>query len=1300
MKLSHKTEAWTPAASKENPLGETEDLRGATSKGDSHSNTSKADNHPKGVSRFEANHTNTIGETSGVSAQQTGNRRERISQRRSPKEKEREKSDTRTDDETSPDHFGGKEEISDDCVSEPSRRKSTPRSEAWHSPGGGAFLRKSHSPKTRKHQGASKQGPRQLKKAGQIQDSVFDAFAHEAGKADSRKDKKKDDEPTPQELFLMRLKEMKYQHERSLAWILGTYYWGRAVHTHSFVIHGLLQRLRESGLVIQITNQPALVIGACYCACNLLTVDLLAPCAWIDSETLETPFFDQLLPFDLTEGRPNYIHADHDYAVYTSRQAHFTPYQHIEKYYETQMEPTLAAHVFSRYDDYRVENDLIFSDLSIGAVVKPSRVFTEVTFATATQNVLSNALMPNYARYNPYYLTMAILSLYSENNVLHQMRMIYGNRRHTFDDKTLEAVSGMKIGSNAMSLDTARENYQDRIKPAVGRAVSEVKVRFEELSEKIRDLHDKDDPDDDFEGNDSESADVSMTDSIGEEDLQPSLWERMNSWGAQNEVFFFEALQDVSSQLEAVFDVESETLPTPLTKEQEKEEEELLVVDISGPATILITQEEPKADDKSVFDTIVEYCESITDPIVDIATPHIASVASSTVGKVGFVLGSGTSRYFATKGRTPLMTLGKFIQYQELMAECVQRDLLLEIPTILNNTNLIARRGLEVPTLLLSSTPILEPSGFVEGPIFVTWQETHQHLPDGEIMDFDTYGKQLVYDQSRIAIEETDDSPLPPGNFSEVYYGLYLRKARCYNQTHTLITMKQRFGKTIPKPVDSVVWKFRTFCDHLIVPELDPRHEDQIVDRDEYFTYVCKMPTSSQKKHMDYFDLRVQPNFLLDSVLYDAYFVKYDEVIIDRKSRGIINPPPSLFYDLVVWTTAIKDALKRKLFNQVLDHPEFEVFLTYGADLTSAQKSDWFTRAHELVRTATKYTACVLVGGDDNLCLVGRNGTVHSWESDVSACDQSHNSALVAVMLNVLEKMGLPEHIRDLWRSTYKRPLRVKNRWKVFFHKMQLHTGHPQTSVANTILVGIMAIYFCVFGRDAEGAVFVDFVRKLAEELGMNWKVQWNDNPLDSTFHKGFWVPSGQLSEYQWLPLPSCLWKAFKIRTDSYIGHEELLLRMAFNLYQRILSPQVTIVRNMAKAQFTHIMRLLDYDVKNDPTFANISVGYFETSPRMIDFIERASVGKGGEVDKEVVGMAWDCEPYWDVASERAFCRRRYGDPTDEFVSWAEKWDGSFGAYYGYDFHSWIIRDYGVDAEGFEARCEEEILMAVPNYEF
>lgn len=246
---------------------------------------------------------------------------------------------------------------------------------------------------------------------------------------------------------------------------------------------------------------------------------------------------------------------------------------------------------------------------------------------------------------------------------------------------------------------------------------------------------------------------------------------------------------------------------------------------------------------------------------------------------------------------------------------------------------------------------------------------------------------------------------------------------------------------------------------------------------------------------------------------------------------------------------------------------DVDVYFSYGADMDHAQKSRWRTLVHERMQGTQNFTCYILVGGDDNVCFCGRQGKYWAWESDVTACDQSHSGPLVGVMLSVLRGLGITEGLILYLRRTYTRAIRISG-IKVQFKKPQLHTGHPQTSVANSFLVGLISIYLmvtCPAKLHFSALEFEKFAFNQASLLGMCWKVESHEDFSLATFHKGCWLRVQDA--FLWMNLPSTVWKMGKARTNCRIPKDQMALRLAFNCYQKLISPQFSVVTTIAHRQ-------------------------------------------------------------------------------------------------------------------------------------
>jgi len=501
-------------------------------------------------------------------------------------------------------------------------------------------------------------------------------------------------------------------------------------------------------------------------------------------------------------------------------------------------------------------------------------------------------------------------------------------------------------------------------------------------------------------------------------------------------------------------------------------------------------------------------------------------------------------------------------------------------------------------------------------------------------------------DASRVSIEwQTDDCECFV--HSEVFHFVFFGIAgRCYDQNYLPLAIVSRLAREVKQPQPQQLVVLEQFVLESHWPQVIEFFDD-IDTEDELQLYIENMPSARQKYHREQFALQFLPGQPL-AKLFDSGFVKSDEIIASsNKGRIIINPPTDLFVRLAPMLRSLKTTLKNHLFHCVVNREQWRIFFSYGADLDARGKSLWRTRVVDLLNTR-KLTAVIIVGGDDNLCYVGNDRFLLSWESDVTACDQSHNAGLIHIMAQLLRQMGFDEWYIDRLLPSYHRPIQFKG-MRVTFNQPQLHTGHPQTSVCNTLVVGMLSIFlmdqfFAGLGDDLSPGVvckgllddFEKMAFRITSDLGMEWKIQVHEDANQSTFHKGFWVPChyGHY-DYQWLPLPSSVWKTFKLRTDRRLSEAEFWLRFLYVLYQKRSQPQIAQVARLYDQAFEQLVTLCNYEEFTPAVFKYLSQ----------DFQQRWAYR--GEVSENlgVPQYAADCnqDPWWDAQAVDEFMEKRYG---------------------------------------------------------
>lgn len=1090
--------------------------------------------------------------------------------------------------------------LSDHSPSDSSANVHNRRSREYSRPGGIKDQRKDQ-----KRRREDLKGTRGLKNAQAIAQSVFRDRAHQAGKRDAAKESR--EEMEPQEQFLTNIQQLQYAYVREFAFVLGTYFWNASLMTYSPAVLALLAKLRSSGYIYTLdATTPSLVIGMPQNE-NFDTylrdkTEYLLSSSW---EVEQVPFFDQVHSYEaymaLINSGVHLRHFDANFALFSSV-GRFAC-DSLPRFSSVQVSPTWVSKFFP---NLRNLHDQFFQDSMVRGLVRSNRVFSEVAITVAMQNLLTVDERPHYALFLPGFLNESVLCCYHANNALYEQRACFGNRRHVFDEKTLDAVSGFTIGSRGFSADLARSVFEQDIKPYIINLKDRILTTVEQFFEE-------------WEGPDSD-------------DPPP----RPPSSG----------FQERSSSDDDVSD-----------------DSEMLIIEEEEPSKNGIVP-----DPSSVVSRSSSSFPSFSDSgfrVNLIFQPLIEGVCLITYEFIPRCIGYDK------------VVLYDFVQR---VARNSQLALLLSTYTsqgipqyrkFFSTSNLWNLRGVTLQLELYQPQP--SHAVFESSPMQVTWQETVD-VNTGSFLGEAALHES--YDTDRISIQ--NEQIFSDTSFSEVYYYVFFHKARCFGQSYLLSAVKKRLGRPNQPYNKQLAVRFANFVGKLVFPTIVYENVTPVIERSIYLTFLAKMPALSRAKHLHYFDQLSDPSYILDIPATDGGFVKFDEVLLDPKGRMIINPPPALFYHMVAHLTEAKSALKREMFHNVGSN----LFFTYGADLDARGKSEWFSSVMARLGSSNSWSFYVLVGGDDNLILYGKGQTIHALESDVTACDQSHNEGLISAMISALEFMGSDCLFLELLRKSYYRPLRLRKETQVYFHQPQLHTGSPQTSLANTLVIGLISLYCCSIARDeqiCDPSRFGECVEELSRGLGMIWKVENSYNALHATFHKGFWVPCDcEFYTHQWLPLPSCIWKMAKIRTDSHIGHTELLTRLAFSCYQRLLQPNLSVVRLFAEKMFHQILRTLDQ--KEDQLIA-----YFD-SPRFAYYRERALLNHAGEIEP------WDisCSPKWTDDDVNDFIQHRYHIDLAPFETWVEQWDGSIGIYYGEQINTLIFRDYG-GLSDFESRCAAEI---------
>lgn len=469
---------------------------------------------------------------------------------------------------------------------------------------------------------------------------------------------------------------------------------------------------------------------------------------------------------------------------------------------------------------------------------------------------------------------------------------------------------------------------------------------------------------------------------------------------------------------------------------------------------------------------------------------------------------------------------------------------------------------------------------------------------------------------------------------SVVFYAVWIRPALCFGQDSTLVIQLTRYAKEVKTFTStSYAEDAATFREPLI----DARRPALTLE--EYGPYLENMPSRSRQRHMNWFKTKGKGDY--DVQVHCNGHTKADEKIGEAKGRAIINSPEDLFYRLVFALVALKEAFKREMFWPMRDVEGLTMWFTYGADLTATGKSEWFSH----IMRSSGDGIWVLVGGDDSLLVIRKSGLIWVFEGDVSMCDQSHNNHIVDVNCKALERAGVEDSAIEVFRASYRQPLKIKRKtvsgdicqWNIGFKKSQLHTGAPQTSVANTITVRDVLATFAVsivgFLDGSHTPVYLaQLLKEYAETVGMVWKVTVHNEMRYATFHKGFWIPVKD--HWQWIPLPSHVWKATCLRVDTRVPLPLIIDRMLFTMY------------NFLRNHLTHAARRVLYGLFKEMAVKQgwtHGVDFREIMRlRQPTYLDRLEKRKRDINAFEDLALPLYHHEEWDPADEKEFFDYRY----------------------------------------------------------
>lgn len=1078
--------------------------------------------------------------------------------------------------------------------------------------------------------------------------SMSEQKSREQGVLDAQKEMARLNEDEERDTFFETLLTIKDLHVQNLGYILASWFWQSRIMTTSYAVLGVLAQLRSLGLQYELSEDPEVVIGD---PSDYKPLFLIVG-AGIGSMG-QVPYYDQWMESTILEKYGFLVHRDHHHELlcHQNRIDNWPVHRVAQRFSGTTVDSGRLHDILFREKETR---KVLNQDLLVRSLLRASRCYSESIFSVAVQYIGDNANIPTYWVWRADFAVETVMAVLEENQTLFRTRLQFSNRSAFWDEKYLESFSGFTIAGRSFATETVINFFDDVVVPKARALKKKMKESIHDVQ---RDFHrrfdppDDDGPESDFPDFESDADD--SRDDIVSEEIYPSKAEQKMDEIAEK---VDQTIVQLSESFEELAPFEPETG----------------ALEVEHLVQLMCFH--------GAYETAGELARrGLCEAAVDLLEKMPYVPCHSLVSAYNHL----ADRYFYFPR---FVAFQRYIEIYERLSPYGAQDNCLSL-YVTTNQFASPRDPIHLPVSYFDHH-VENPRSAV-GICFTQAELGFYNDKTGECVPWRDHFASAVTIKAPDRIESdqlfsTEAAGLfQHGFISEVYYVNYFRPGLCFTKACLPSALITRLARPVPSATYKAKESLSRFRRAATWPKIQWEEESGIVDLETFSSYLVNMPSASRRKHLDHFIRRFSIVGVLTMPTSDSAFPKYDEILPSCKPRLIINPPSELFYQLVQVCTMLKCALKRKTIFKVFENRDHVIFFTYGADMTVRQKSEWFQKAcSKTADSRNKIVACFIVGGDDNACIMGINEVVFAWESDVTACDQSHNEVLVDNFVETCRDMGAPESSCKVLKDSYMRPIRL-NDVKIRFVKPQLHTGHPQTSFANTITVGEVCMSIIAdmkysslvesVREDGFFDVFANSVAQRAQNFGMIFKVQAHKRPLDVTFHKGHWVPANHPTlkrGHVWMPLPSCLWKATKIRTDSHISRKELLIRMAFNLYQRLIYPNHRIVREYCLKLFRTILSYLDLPSEvSEHHFGS----YVETHFRK--YFERASLNKAGEVADMDPFMSLEEGPFWDEASASEFLARRYRlCESDLFPG-----DGTFRGVRCAGWQAVICRDYGSD---------------------
>jgi len=288
-----------------------------------------------------------------------------------------------------------------------------------------------------------------------------------------------EEESKLQKLYVSAVKKIGCRHIRYLGLVLLDH-WNGSYYSESVALHELVNQLLVAGLKITLSHNPDIILG-------VIEADIEAPFHLLSYRVFpgdwDTPFYDQRITSQymtrvLTKC-PRVWWTDGDQMVLCDDGAEQCPRWRNGKRFDIINVPRSFAG--NLLPNAPTEERNFLSDDLIRVLIKPHRTFSEMSFGSQVQSVLSSVNRPTWAEWSPGALHDTLLAVNYENYMFFQDRCCYGDRRSKYDDVVVETLTGVRLGGWAVSFGMVKEVGDRYVQPGFERMAEEVQRQWDDF---------------------------------------------------------------------------------------------------------------------------------------------------------------------------------------------------------------------------------------------------------------------------------------------------------------------------------------------------------------------------------------------------------------------------------------------------------------------------------------------------------------------------------------------------------------------------------------------------------------------------------------------------------------------------------------------------------------------------------------------------------------------------------------------------------------------------------------------------